>query len=129
MKPTISECGNGHGWLPQYRTSPTTMPTSSCDLPDHRLLERLARLDEAGEEREERRRERRVAAQQDAAVVVGDQRDDRRGQAREGHELAAGQRRARSPAIGSVAARALAAEPVWSGPSRRAAPPDRRWST
>ncbi|MDP3232468.1 MAG: hypothetical protein Q8N26_06810 [Myxococcales bacterium] len=30
MKPIISECGNGQGWLPKYRTLATWTPTSSC---------------------------------------------------------------------------------------------------
>ncbi len=62
LKPSISECGNGHGWLAQYAHVVDLDADLLEDLAMHCLFERLARLDEAGETAVHRDRERRVRA-------------------------------------------------------------------
>ena len=75
MKPSIRLDGNGQGWLATYSTSPTVTPASSATSRTHRLLDGLARLDEARERREAALRPVHLAAQQGAVLLVGDQHD------------------------------------------------------
>ena len=66
------------------------------------LLHRLARLHEPGDAAVHRHRERAAASEQRLAVAL-DERDHRRRQAGKASRPHDGQRRARSPGIGSVA--------------------------
>ena len=75
MKPSIRLEGNGQGWLATYSTSPTVTPASSNTSRAHGLLDRLPRLDEAGEGREAALGPVHLAAQQRAVLVVRDQHD------------------------------------------------------
>ncbi len=83
VNPSMRLAGSGHGCEPTYSTRSTSDAGLLADLADDRGLERLARLDESGEQREAVLLPERVRAEQHPVVVVGHEHDHRGVGARE----------------------------------------------